>query len=160
MKKIAVLVACAAMLAACTAFVAGCGGDDPATTTPGSGALVTYSRTGGVASVPEQLVVEADGTATVEAGIGTARHSFELDQNELDQLRAELEAADLGAFEPPPGPSACADCFSYEVVYNGTTVSYDDAHPPAAAVASVVAHLGQITADHYPPDAFDPPAAG
>jgi hypothetical protein len=153
------LAACAATLAACSAFLAsGCGGGDPVPTTPSSGALVNYSRTGGVASVPERLVVEADGTATVEAGIGTAQLSFELDQDELEQLRTELEAADLGALEP--SPTTCADCYSYEVVYNGTTISYDEADSPPNSVSSVVAHLGQITAAHYPPDAFDAPAAG
>jgi hypothetical protein len=150
MKTLAVLGACAAVL------VAGCG-DDAAPEKPGSGALVTYARSGGVASVPEQLVLQPDGMATVEAGIDGARASFELEPNELEQLRAELEAADFGALEP--SPTVCADCFSYQVVYGGNTISYDEADSPPDSVTTVVAHLGQITADHYPSDAFEPSGA-
>jgi hypothetical protein len=152
MRTLSALV-CGALLAA-----SGCGNDDSNADPPQSGPLVTYARSGGFASMPEQLVVEADGTATVEAGVSGARTTFELSAGQLDQLRAELEAADFDAVEQPPGPTACADCYSYEVVYDGTTISYDDADTPPASVTAVVALLSRITSEHYPPGALSPPA--
>jgi hypothetical protein len=148
----ALAVLAAALLAA------GCGDDDQAPEAPESGPLVTYARSGGVAGVPERLVVERDGAATVEVGIEGARQSFELPVDELEQLRSELEAADFESVDDPPSPPTCADCFVYEIVYDGTTISYDDANPPPESVSSVVASLAAITGDHYPPGAFEPGA--
>jgi hypothetical protein len=146
MRTLPALV-CASMLA-----VSGCGDEDSTADPPVSGPLVTYARSGGVASMPEQLVVEAGGSATVEAGVDSVRTTFELSEAELDELRSTLEAADFGGVEP--GPTGCADCYSYEVVYDGTTVSYDDANTAPASVTAVVALLGRITSDHYPPGAL------
>jgi hypothetical protein len=149
MRTFAALAGCIAV-----ALLVGCGDDDQAPDQLRSETLVTYERSGGIASVPERLMLEEDGSATVEAGVDGDRGSFELEGDELDQLRAELEAADFDAIEQPPQPSGCADCYVYEIVYHGATISYDEADPPPASVATVVAHLGEITADHYPPGAF------
>ena len=138
-------------------LLAGCGGDDGSTTTPASGTLVTYVRTGGVASMPERLEVEADGAATVEAGVDPARELFELDDDELEQLRTELEAADLGSRDQPEQPSGCADCYVYEVGSGEDTISYDESQQVPDAITALVAHLGRITAEHYPADATEPP---
>jgi hypothetical protein len=100
---------------------------------------------------------EGDGTATVEAGIDPARDRFELEGGELEQLRAELEAADFVSYEPSDEPTGCADCFAYEVTYDGTTISYDESESVPAPITTVVAHLSEITADNYPPGAFEPP---
>ena len=144
-------------LLATALLAAGCGDDDPPPEAPPeSGPLVTYARSGGVASVPESLVVEADGAATVVAGIDGARLSFRLSDRELEQLRSELDAADFESVEDPPSPPTCADCYVYEIVYDGTTISYDEANPPAESVTDVVGTLAAITGNHYPPDAFEP----
>ena len=69
--------------------------------------------------MPESLVVDADGSATVEAGVDPARETFELDPDELEQLRAELEAAGFDGFAQSTEPTGCADCYVYEVTYDG-----------------------------------------
>ena len=138
-------------------LLAGCGGDDEPTTTPTSGTLVAYERTGGVASMPQSLVVQADGAATVEAGVDPAREQFELDDGELEQLRTELGAADLAGFEQPDQPSGCADCYAYEVTSGGDTISYDESQEVPDAVTALVAHLERITSENYPDDANKPP---
>jgi hypothetical protein len=137
------------------AGLAGCGGDD-ATSPAESGTLVTYERTGGFASMPESLVIEADGAATVEAGVDPARETFQLDADELEQVRSELEAADFEAVESGV-PTGCADCYEYDITYDGTTVSYDESQDVPDSVGVAVAHLSEITADHYPPEATEPP---
>ncbi len=148
------------LLSACVALVAiGCGDDEPATTAPDSSALVTYARSGGIASMPESLVVRNDGSATVEAGVKGAREEFVLDADELETLRSELEAADFDEIALPPGPTGCADCYVYEVAYGSETISYDDSVGAAipASVSAVVSRLSEITADHYPRQATEPP---
>ena len=127
-------------------LLAGCGGDREGTTDE-SRPLVVYARSGGVAANPERLTIERDGAATVVAGVDGQRSSFELSESELAELSAELEAADFGALEDP-GPSACADCFFYEVVYGDLEISYDDLDTPPASVSTLVAHLGQIAGRH------------
>ena len=139
------------------ALLAGCGGDDESTTTPTSGTLVTYVRTGGVASMPERLEVEMDGAATVEAGVDPAREQFELDADELEALRDELEAADLAGFDEPDEPSGCADCYIFQVGSGDDMIRYDESQEVPEAVSTLVAHLSRITADHYPEDATEPP---
>ena len=148
MRTLVHFAACAAL-----ALATGCGDDDTTTSPPASGALVSYARTGGVASMPESLVVSEDGSATVEAGIDPARESFQLEPDELDRLRSELEAADFEGFEQSTEPTGCADCYAYEVTYGGRTISYDQSETVPEPIAVVVAHLSEITANHYPPDA-------
>ena len=136
--------------AALLALPPGCGGDDGGDRAP-EGPLVVYARSGGIASMPERLTIEVDGSATLEYGIDGETASFRLGGDELDNLDAELEAADFDAVEQPGEPSTCADCFLYEVVYGGRTISYDDVDTPPASVTAVVAHLGEIASAHYPP---------
>ena len=95
--------------------------------------------------------------ATVEAGVDPARETFDLGEDELEQLRSELEAADLGSFDEPDEPSGCADCYVYEVASGDDTISYDESQQVPEAMAALVAHLERITADHYPADATEPP---
>ena len=143
------------LLCACALLAAGCGDDD--TTTADTGTLVTYARTGGVASMPVSLEIQPDGSATVEAGVDPARETFEVASEELEQLRSELDAADFESFEPPAVPSGCADCYAYEVTYDGTTVSYDESQEVPASITAAVAHLSQIADANYPPEANQPP---
>ncbi len=154
MKELVLLGTCLAVVAA------GCGGDDTTTTTADPGILVTYSRSGGVASMPESLVIRADGSATVEAGVTGAREEFELDPDELARVRTELEAAEFDDVADPPVQTGCADCYVYEITYDGTTMSYDESQAALpASVTAVVTHLSEITADHYPPGASEAPSA-
>ncbi len=149
-----VLVAIGACVAA---IVVGCGDDESSTTESDSGNLVSYERTGGVASMPERMTIEAGGSGIVEAGVDPAREAFELGSDELEQLRSELEAADFEGFEQRSEPTGCADCYVYEVTYDGTTVSYDQSETIPEPMTAAVAHLSEIAAAHYPADAGTPP---
>ena len=107
-----------------------CGDDDEVTTEPSgsNGPLVSYERTGGIAGLSESLTVAEDGQA--ELGVGQpdpATTEFGVADAELESLRATVEAADLGGVSLPGGPSACADCFVYEIETEAGAVTYDDA---------------------------------
>ncbi|MDX6583675.1 MAG: hypothetical protein QOI10_2859 [Solirubrobacterales bacterium] len=146
MRVLILLSACA--LVACAG---GCG-EDGATTAPGTGELVTYARTGGVASMPVRLVISDGGEATIEFGVdvNASPISFALGAPELESLRADLEAAEFDAVEQPPEPTMCADCFAYEIIYDGDTTSYDETASVPESVGAVVSHLDEITGAHGP----------
>jgi len=116
-----------------------------------SGPLVTYARSGGIAGMPVELTVEADGQARVRAGIeGGQPAAFALGAAELDRLRRTLEAADLAAVQPSTEPSTCADCFSYEVTYEGRTASYVEIDEVPSSVSAAVSELDRIAGEHVP----------
>jgi len=139
-------------------LAAGCGGGEESTTAPGNGALVTYSKSGGIAGVDERLVIAADGSATVTSGRGGSQRSFALGTEELSELEAELEAADFAAVDDRP--TGCADCFHYEISYGGDTVGYDEVTQPPQSVAAVVSHLAALIAEHSAAEPVAPAAQG
>ncbi len=144
----------AAILAFTAALAAGCGGDPAATTMHGDdGSLVAYSRSGGFASYPVRLEVQADGAATVEVQVeGAGSSSFELGEQDLAGLRETLEAAEFDQLDGPLS-TTCGDCFSYEVVYGGATYAYDDATDVVPeSVRAAVAELDRIANQHAPVD--------
>jgi hypothetical protein len=140
-------------------FAAGCGSSDaPESDQPESdvpvltdGALVIYSRTGGVGGIDERLRIEPDGSATVMIGepMNTER-SFELSATELDDVQALLDSADLEAMPTEAQPTGCADCFVYTVEYGGRSVTYDDATEPEPSVGELVTGLDDLVTEHQP----------
>jgi hypothetical protein len=125
---------------------AGCGGDDETSTASDpAGPLVVYQRSGGIAGVTEKLQVERDGSVTVNAGaVDPQRASFRLSDAELQDLSAELDAADFGAVSTP-GPSACADCFIESVDTGGRAVTIvAEINQPPESVATALAHLREL----------------
>lgn len=123
---------------------------------PAAAATSPTARTrpaGGVANIPIELTIARDGSATLVSEFDGALERFELSPDELAELREQLDAADLDAVELPPDPPTCADCFLYEVTYDGVTASYDDAGDPPDSVAEAVAHLERLAAAHTPPPA-------
>jgi hypothetical protein len=145
MKTIAFTVALAVA-------ITGCGGDDDTDPDPpgGSGPLVTYTKSGGIAGVYEHLEVAEDGAATLEVGFrDPARGSFELETEELEHLRELLAAADFAGVGPDRGLS-CADCFQYEVEYAGETAAFAEIGDIPESVGAVVAELGRIVEAHAP----------
>lgn len=116
-------------LAALAAFsFAGCGDDAPSADPPGTddGPLVTYSRSGGLSGISEQLVVDRDGDARVEAGSVGQPVSTELELTDLElaDLMEMLDAAPLDAFEQSPG--GCDDCFEYGIETGGESIELSD----------------------------------
>lgn len=143
------------LVLAAVAALAGCGASDdqPETTgtTQTNGALVTYTRTGGVGGVDETLRIEPDGSATLTIGEPQNTHNdFELSSSELERIQSLLDAADLEAMPTNPQPTGCADCFVYTVEYGGHTITYDDASPPPESVGELVTGLGDLTSANYP----------
>jgi hypothetical protein len=142
-----------ALLVLAATFV-GCGDsaettdDEPVLT---NGALVVYSRTGGVAGLDERLRIEPDGTATISYGepVNTEK-PFEISAPELERLRTLLDSADFDATPENPEQTGCADCFVYTVEYGGKTVTYDDVTEPAPSIAELVAALGEIAESNQP----------
>jgi hypothetical protein len=135
------VVAVAAALA-----VPGCGGGDgTSTVSDPAGPLVVYQRSGGIAGVDEKLEVERDGSASVgTGGVEPAHASFRLADAELQELSAELDAADFDAVTPS-GPSSCADCFVESVTTRGrTTTIVAEIEPPPDSVATALAHLREL----------------
>jgi hypothetical protein len=127
----------------------GCGSDDEPEPS-GSGPLVVYQKSGGVAGILERLRVERDGSATVTVGFDGSSESFRLSEAELEQLESELGAADLSV---PPGPPGCADCFEYEVSFGGETARFDQLAEPSEPLGALLAHLARIVASHQPAQA-------
>jgi hypothetical protein len=144
-----------ALVLATVTVLAGCGSSDDQSTTGGpvqtNGALVTYTRTGGVGGIDEHLRIEPDGTATLSYGEpSNSERSFELTPTELDRINSLLDAADLDSMPTDPQPTGCADCFEYTVEYGGRTITYDDASPPPASVGELVTGLGDLASTHQP----------
>ena len=124
-----------------------CGGDDDTATTrtEADGPLVVYERSGGIAGVAERVVVASDGAVAVTAGAVDPQHAdFQLSDEELQQLSAELDAADLDAVSTT-GPGACADCFIESVATGGrTTAIVAEMEPPPDSVATLLGHLREL----------------
>ena len=131
--------------------LAGCGNAEDSTTAPSGDpdTLVSYSRTGGIAGVDERLRVAPDGAATLTLGPTANPASFQLAAADLATLRDEVDAADLANFEPP-GPTACADCFVYDIETADGRASYAETDQPPPAVQALAAHLGAIVEHNYP----------
>ena len=129
---------------AATALLYGCDEEGSAGSTatqqPG-GPLVVYERAGGIAFTAQRMVIDEDGSATVEVeGPGKIGAEFDLSDAELDELRGLLDAATL---ESPPEPSGCADCYAYSIEHDGRTASFDQtSFPPGAE--PLVAFLSKL----------------
>ncbi len=128
-------------LVALLALAAGCGSKDSSTSTTKPGAqpaLVTYVKSGGIAGIYEKVVVDESGKATVSQGLpSTAKvKSFSLSDAELSALRRSLDAAEL-ASQKNASPQGCADCFVYDITYNGTHFRGDEATLPAQVKLAV-----------------------
>ena len=93
--------------------VGGCGDDE---SEPGSGggegarldAQVTYTRGGGIAGRADRLVVQPDGSATLETRKGGVRR-LTLNGDEVGEIASELRRANLPSLPPtsqadPPAP--------------------------------------------------------
>jgi hypothetical protein len=92
------------------------------------GPLVVYERAGGIAYTAQRMVIEEDGSATVEVeGPGSVGAEFELSDAELEELRGLLAGATLES----PEPSGCADCYAYSIEHDGRSASFDEtSYPP------------------------------
>lgn len=135
------------MLVAATAAGCGDGPSQSPTQPPTDGPLVSYTRSGGLATTAQHLVVEQDGSATVRVeGPGNIGGDLRLSGAELARLRAAIDDATLDVDSPP---ATCADCFTYEITAGGETASFDQTQIPAAT-APLVALLEEVVARETP----------
>lgn len=102
----------------------------PRTPEPQVGPLVYYQRSGGIAGVSDEMVVERDGTYRISRrGVAVARGR--LSRAELDRLRAVLAAAHFRDI-PVVSRHSGADLMTYVVAYDGYAVTAMDMAVPAA----------------------------
>ena len=92
--------------------------DDPGTPRT----LLTYQRSGGFAGLTQRLEVLTDGTATSE-GTGVNKSEFEVSDERVRQLSDALGDIDWARAADEPENTACADCYIYDIAYEGHRVS-------------------------------------
>ena len=116
---------------------------------------LAYKRTGGIASSTQTLAVRP-GRAATATGSGTSagrkRSEFPLTVRRVHSLQRILSRAALDSI-PPAGPGGCADCYAYDLRYEGHHVELEevDVPPRLRAVfdqldAIIAAHLAAPTA--------------
>jgi hypothetical protein len=105
--------------------------------------LVSFERSGGIAGVTVTVAVSTTGQVTGDVNGGDRSHR--LRAATLRHLRGLL--ADAHWERASPGPSHCADCFSYVVRYHGHRARYDDSQSRQvpSSVRAVVAELVRIS---------------
>jgi hypothetical protein len=118
----------------CALAIVGCGAT-AASAEPASvhDFTLAYKRTGGIASSTQTLAVRAGRLATATtSGTSAGRHrtEFRLAVPSVRSLQKGLSQARLGSI-PPPGPSGCADCFAYDLRYEGHHIELEEVDVPA-----------------------------
>ena len=105
--------------------------------------LVSFEQSGGIAGVTVTVAVSTTGQVTGDVNGGDRSHR--LRAATLRHLRGLL--ADAHWEGASPGPSHCADCFSYVVRYHGHRARYDDSQSRQvpSSVRAVVAELVRIS---------------
>ena len=141
----------------CALALIGCGGATAASAEPTSvhDFTLAYKRSGGVASSTQTLAVRRGRQATATtsgSSQGLQRSEFPLPVRRVLSLRRSLERADLDSI-PGPGPGGCADCFAYNLRYQGHHIEREeiDVPPRLRAVldqidAIIAAHIAAPTA--------------
>jgi len=120
---------------------------------------LAYKRTGGVASSTQTLAVRPGRLATATTSgtsEGPKRTEFPLAVRRVRSLQRSLARADLDSI-PAPGPGGCADCYAYDLRYQGHHIELEEVDVPprlravfdqidaliAARIASPTARGGQ-----------------
>jgi hypothetical protein len=143
--------------------LAGCGGGGSGSTDPTTGdpvppgtPLVKYQRGGGIAATYVELTVPENGRATVLDGYpdlgDQTRRTFTLEGDELEEVRAAVEAA--SPLEREETETICADCFEYAIAAGGEKVSFDDVDVDEGNVSAEIIELRdllQAIADDHDP---------
>ena len=121
---------------------------------PGSFAIF-YERSGGFAPSTSTLVVRPGRhavAATSGSRAGENRVEFRIAKRRVLALARGLRQADFTSIADP-GESGCADCFEYEIRYNGHRLAIDESQLPAR-LEPVIGELEAIVTAHaIPPNA-------
>jgi hypothetical protein len=108
-----------------------------------------YQRSGGFAGVQEDLRVAPERRATLLtriAGEPKTTH-FVLSAKAVEALRAGFRRAGWRQIESPGNQAGCADCFLYQIAYQGRVVRFDSVTFPKP-LAPVVRRLDAIVEHH------------
>jgi len=135
---------------ACVVAVGNCGDPPLPATPPVEQFAISYERSGGLAAMPEKLVVHPGRHATVTAIDGRGkRHGreFRIGVKQAKKLRAAAETARIDEL-PTSEPGSCADCYVYSVTYRDESASVAEVDVPRRmqplidrAEALIAAHL-------------------
>jgi hypothetical protein len=130
----------------------GCGG--PAAGAPPSVAqfAISYERSGGLAAMPQKLVVKRGRHAAVTTrdadSLQPRTVRFRIGVNRVEGLRSALAKAGFETIETPgPNPGACADCYLYAIDYRGHEASFSEIDLPKR-LHGVVGQLEAVIASH------------
>jgi hypothetical protein len=127
-------------------FVGACGSGESAV---GLNDELRYVRTGGLAGLHDELIVDPNGDARLTVR-GHNAVDFSLDEQEIDSLASALDGADLAGLESDlAGERSAPDAFRYVVNYQGAVVRTDDPSVPDD-LKPVLAALDRIVEEHRP----------
>jgi hypothetical protein len=93
---------------------------------------LAYQRSGGVAASTQTLAVRSGRHATATSSgtsAGRTRSEFPLTGRRIRSLQRSLSRADLDSI-PPPGPGGCADCYVYDLKYEGHHLELEEVDVP------------------------------
>jgi hypothetical protein len=137
----------------CALALLGLGGEAVAATAADTAPVgefrLAYKRSGGIAGSTQTLAVRPGRRATATTDTGPTertRVEFRLSPRRVRALQQVLAKADIGSI-PPPGPSGCADCFLYDLRYDGHHIEMEEVDVPPR-LAPVFAQLDAIIAAH------------
>lgn len=103
--------------------------EEPGDAGPDPRVLVDFTRSGGFTGITQQLIVYADGRATLMAAEGatdTETTETDLEQGTFERLRRLLPEAVETLDEEPDMNGTCADCFQYDLIYEGVRYTFFD----------------------------------
>jgi hypothetical protein len=141
-------LACMPVLLILAVSLSGCVTEQPTNGNPSPppGVMIDYHRTGGIAGFDDHLVVFENGEAVISTRQGSG--TFVLNAGSLKEIRDLMDKAQftkLNSSYPAPFPGA--DYFSYEITYQGHTVTTEDSGVPEQLVP-VIAELNEIVSAH------------
>jgi len=114
------------------AFGAGAAEAAPAESASVHDFRLAYKRTGGIASSTQTLAVRPGRLATATTSgtsEGPKRTEFPLAVRSVRSLQRGLARADLDSI-PAPGPGGCADCYAYDLRYQGHHIALEEVDVP------------------------------
>jgi hypothetical protein len=143
MRFVVVPILCALALVGCGATAASA---EPASV---HDFTLAYKRSGGIAASTQTLAVRTGRFATVTtSGTSAGRHRshFRLAIASVRSLQKGLSQARLDTI-PPPGPGGCADCYAYNLRYEGHHIELEEVDVPAR-LRKVFDEIDAIIAAH------------
>lgn len=138
----------AAIAALLTVLCCGCTGTDRDTSgqPPAERSWLSYTRTGGIAGVRDEVQISGSGTTTVVRRGQPARR-LDLPAERLDDLRRAVTSANLPRVQSTstavPAATGVRDSYSYDLSAGGATVRCTDGTVPAP-LAPVLSQLDAI----------------